>query len=96
MLQIEPKKLEGLIADYITHMKVDQRLSFNTVSLYVASVAHFYSMNDVSLNWKKLAKFKGKKRSIIEDKPYTKEQIRQLLDFSDLRGKMKIFLEQTE
>jgi len=92
MLQIEPKKLEGLIADYITHMKVDQRLSFNTVSLYVASVAHFYSMNDVSLNWKKLAKFKGKKRSIIEDKPYTKEQIRQLLDFSDLRGKCIILL----
>jgi integrase len=89
---LNQRNLGGLIADYITHLKVDQRLSFNTVSLYVASVAHFYSMNDVSLNWKKLSKFKGKKRSVIEDKPYTKEQIRQLLDFSDLRGKCIILL----
>jgi hypothetical protein len=56
MLQIEPKRLEGLIGDYITHIKIDRKLSFNTVCLYVASVAHFYQMNDVILNWKKLSK----------------------------------------
>jgi hypothetical protein len=65
MLQIEPKKLEGLISDYITHMKVDKKLSYNTVSLYVASVSHFYSMNNVILNWKRLSKFKGKRRSVL-------------------------------
>jgi hypothetical protein len=75
MLQIEPKKLEGLISDYITHMKVDKKLSYNTVSLYVASVSHFYSMNNVILNWKRLSKFKGKRRLVVDDKPYSKEQI---------------------
>ena len=92
MLQIEPKKLEGLIADYITHMKVDKKLSYNTVSLYVSSVAHFYSMNSITLNWKRLSKFKGKRRSVVEDKPYSKEQIRQLLDFANLRLKCIILL----
>jgi integrase len=92
MLQIEPKKLEGIISDYITHMKVDKKLSYNTVSLYVSSVAHFYSMNSVTLNWKRLSKFKGKKRSVVEDKPYSKEQIRQLLDFANLRLKCIILL----
>jgi hypothetical protein len=72
MLQIEPKKLDGLISDYITHMKVDKKLSYNTVSLYVASVSHFYSMNNVILNWKRLSKFKGKRRSVVDDKPYSK------------------------
>jgi integrase len=92
MLQIEPKKLEGLIRDYITHLKVDMKRSYNTVNLYVASISHFYQMNDVVLNWKRLSKFKGKKRLVVEDKPYTKEQIRQLLDFADLRTKCVILL----
>jgi integrase len=92
MLQTEPKKLEGLIRDYITHLKVDQKLAYNSVNMYVASISHFYQMNDVSLNWKKLSKFKGKRRLAVEDKPYTKEQIRQLLDFADLRTKCMILL----
>jgi integrase len=92
MLLIEPKKLEGLMRDYITHLKIDKNLSYNTVSLYVASVSHFYQMNDFVMNWKKLSKFKGKKRLVVEDKPYTKEQIRHMLDFADLRMKCIILL----
>jgi integrase len=92
MLRIEPKKLEGLIRDYITHLKVDQKLAYNSVNMCVASISHFYQMNDVTLNWKKLSKFKGKRRLAVEDKPYTKEQIRQLLDFADLRTKCMILL----
>jgi integrase len=92
MLQIERKKLEGLIRDYITHLKIDKKLSYNTVHMYLASISHFYQMNDVTLNWKKLSKFKGKRRLLVEDKPYTKEQIRQLLDFADLRTKCVILL----
>jgi integrase len=91
MLQIERKKLEGLIRDYITHLKINKK-SYNTVHMYVASISHFYQMNDVTLNWKKLSKFIGKRRSVVEDKPYTKEQIRQLLDFADLRTKCVILL----
>jgi integrase len=92
MLLIEPKKLEGIISDYITHLKIDKKYSYNTVSLYVASVSHFYSMNGIILNWKRISKFKGKKRLVVEDKPYSKEQIRQLLDFADLRTKCIILL----
>jgi len=92
MLQIEPKKLEGLLRDYITHLKVDQKLAYNSVNMYVASISHFFQMNDVTLNWKKLFKYKGKRRLAVEDKPYTKEQIRQLLDFADLRAKCMILL----
>jgi integrase len=92
MLQIEPKKLEGLIRDYIIHLKVSKKLSFNSIHLYVAAISHFYQMNDVALKWKKLAKFKGNRRLVVEDKSYSKEQIRQLLDFADLRLKCIILL----
>ena len=85
--EAEPKKLEDKIRDYITFLKVNKKLSPNTVNLYVAAIAHFYSMNNIILNWRRLSKFKGKKRLVVEDKPYPKEQIRQLLDFADLRMK---------
>lgn len=85
-------KLEDRIRDYITYLKVDRQLSFNSVNLYVAALAHFYAMNNIVLNWRRLSKFKGKKRLVVEDKPYSKEQIRQLLDFADLRLKGIILL----
>jgi hypothetical protein len=44
MLLFDRKKLEGLIRDYITHMKIDKKLSYNTVNLYVASISHFYQI----------------------------------------------------
>lgn len=92
LLQEDKHKLEDKIRDYITFLKVDKKLSSNTINLYVAAIAHFYSMNNVILNWKRLSKFKGKKRLVVEDKPYTKEQIRQLLEFADLRVKCIILL----
>ena len=73
-------------------MKVDKKLSYNTVSLYVSSVAHFYSMNKYYFELEETIKFKGKRRSVVEDKPYSKEQIRQLLDFANLRLKCIILL----
>ncbi len=85
-------RLEDKIRDYIVYLKVDRKLSSNSVNLYVAAIAHFYQMNNVILNWKRLSKFKGKKRLKVEDKPYTKEQIQQLLDFADLRTKCIILL----
>jgi integrase len=92
LLLFEPKILEGLISGYITHLRVDKRLSYNSINLYYAAISHFYQMNDTILNWKKLTKFKGKKRLVVEDEPYSKEQIRQLLDFADLRLKCIILL----
>ncbi|MFL6362132.1 MAG: hypothetical protein ACJ709_01645 [Nitrososphaeraceae archaeon] len=85
LLQEDKHKLEDKIRDYITFLKVYKKLSSNTINLYVAAIAHFYI-------WKRLSKSKGKKRLVVEDKPYTKEQIRQLLEFADLRVKCMFLL----
>jgi integrase len=92
MLQFDQKTLEGKIRDYTIHLKVDKKFAYNSINLYIAAVSHFYQMNDFVLNWKKLATFKGKRRLCVEDKPYSKEQIRQMLDFADLRSKCIILL----
>jgi site-specific recombinase XerD len=54
MLLIEQSKLEGLIRDYIVHLKQDKKLAPASIASYVAAIAHFYEMNDVTLHWKKL------------------------------------------
>jgi hypothetical protein len=92
MLQFDQKTLEGKIRDYTIHLKVDKKLAYNSINLYIAAISHFYQMNDVVLNWKKLSTFKGKRRLCVEDKPYSKEQIRQMLDFADLRMKCIVLL----
>lgn len=91
MLAIEPKRLEGLIRDYIIQLKETGRSSA-TITSYLSSISHFYEMNDILLNWKKLNKFKGKHRSVAEDKPYSRQQIKTLLEYATLRDKAIILL----
>jgi integrase len=93
MLQIQPKKLEGLIRDYIIYLKQDKKLASASVSCYISCVSHFYQMNDFTdLNWKKLNKFKGKHRIMVEDVPYTRDQIKLLLERATLRDRCMILL----
>jgi integrase len=84
--------LEGLIRDYIVYLRQERRLSPATVSGYIAPIAHFYNMNDLEIRWKKLKKFKAKHYSVVEDKPYSREQIKTLIDAASLRDKCIILL----
>lgn len=59
---------------------------------YSAAIAHFYEMNDVVINWRKLKKFKGKMRKVVEDVPYTRQQVKALLDRATLRDRCIILL----
>lgn len=87
MLQIQPKKLEGLIRDYIIHLREYRKASPATVASYSSCIAHFYEMNDVVINWKKLKKFKGRYHGVVEDVPYSRDQIKVLVDRATLRDR---------
>ena len=92
MLLIEPKKLEGLIRDYIIHLREDRKVSSATVAAYSSAITHFFEMNDVIINWKELKKFKGKKRQMVEDVPYTRDQIKTMIDLASLRDRCMILV----
>jgi integrase len=87
----DPKKIEGNIRDYIIYLK-NRKLAPASVSLYVTAVTHFYEMNDVIVNWKKIKKYKGKHRAIVEDRPYQKQEIKKLIELAPLRDKAIICL----
>jgi len=92
LLRIEPRKLEGLIRDYIVYMREGKRLAHATMSSRIAAISHFLHMNDVQINWKKIKKYMGKHRNIVEDRPYQREEIKKLIDLAPLRDKAIICL----
>jgi len=58
----------------------------------VAGMIHFFQMNDMTLNWSKLKKFKPKFRNVTEDRHYTREEIKRLIDIASLRDKCIILV----
>ena len=54
LLEKDPKIIQMDICDYITFLR-ENHASPATISLNVAGLAKFYTMNDmISLNWKKI------------------------------------------
>ncbi|MGI0073554.1 MAG: hypothetical protein ACREA3_07060 [Nitrosotalea sp.] len=53
ILTIEPKKLQIMVEDYVFDLK--KRVSPNSIP-YLRGLEHFFTMNDVMLNWKKIYK----------------------------------------
>lgn len=93
LLEIDNIKLEGLIRNYIVYMRQEKKSSPSTVSARIAAITHFFEMNDITLHWKKLKKFKGKFRNITEDRPYSREEVKKLVDSAaSIRDKCIILL----
>lgn len=93
LLLLDARKLEGLIRDFITYQRHERKLAPSTVSSYLSPIAHFYEMNDVTIKWKKLKKFKAKHKTVVEDRPYTREEIKTLVNAAPLlRDKVVILV----
>src|SRR5689334_22112625 len=92
IVSLKPQILEGLIRDYLIYLRHERKLSPGTVESYLTPIIHFYEMNDITIKWKKLKKFRAKYYGVVEDKPYTREQIRKLVDAAPLRDKCIILL----
>jgi integrase len=92
ILQKDPRLIASDIIDFIIYLKNDRKLAPATINLHVAALHHFYEMNDVELRWSKIKSFKDEFHNVVEDRPYTREEIKLLVDRSDLRNKAIILL----
>jgi len=76
LLQIDEKKTQRMIEDYILHLRsIGSSRAKVKISIYALEL--FYSMNDIMINWKKI------KRMIPEEmlsvnRPYTTEDLQKL------------------
>jgi hypothetical protein len=101
----DTRQIEADITDFIISLK-EKHCSLASQQAYLTALIHFYSINDVMVRRKKIAKFLSNDDTVLPDildneeeghhgegdRPYTHEQIAKLLEFSDLRGKAMILL----
>lgn len=82
---------ENQIVAYLMSLR-EKKLSYNSISTRLNAIYHFYDMNDVSLNKKKIKMFKGEYTRKVVDRAYTHEETSKMLDVSDLRAKTIVVL----
>ena len=84
-------EIENMLIDYITKMK-SEGLSTSYINVTLAAIKHLCVMNDIVINARKINKFVGEPTRLQEDRPYTHEEINQLLNVCDLRMKALVLL----
>jgi integrase len=89
-----PKLIQSNIIDYLIELKEKRGLAFKSRCLYSTALHHFYDMNDIYLNWKKINSFIGGDEQIktVKDRPYTYEEIKRLLEKCAERERVVILL----
>jgi integrase len=92
LLIFDQKTTQRRIIEYIIHLKDEKKLSYSSLQGVCTPLRKFYAMNDVTLNWEKIHNYLGAHDKTIEDKAYTKEQIRKLLQFASQRTRILILL----
>lgn len=74
-------------------MSLRQRgLASSSISTMINAIYHFYDMNDVVLNKKKIKMFIGQSPRKVVDRAYSHEEISRILNVSDLRMKSLVLL----
>jgi integrase len=89
LIKQDQKIIEQQIIDYIISQEGVARA---TKSLRLAALVTFYSINDVTLNRKRLGKFLSPRLERVRDRPYTFEEISRMLAVSDERLKVIVFI----
>jgi len=65
-------------------------LSYSYRSAALSALRHYYEMDDILLNWKKISRFLGEVTSDNEIRGYTHEEIAKLLSFSNFKHRAVI------
>lgn len=77
LVKLDPSKINTLLEDWIMHLR--ETLSPNSIPTMYYGVELFFSMNDVTINSKKLRRMFPAKVKRTGDKPYTTEHIQNMV-----------------
>ena len=88
----DSRALQQKIIDYVGFLKRERKLGANAINLYLSPIMHFYAMNDITLNRKKIGRYVPENIRKHTDRTYTREEITRLLEFCDLRDRSIVLL----
>ncbi len=92
LLSRNVREIEQGIIDLLVEMRYKKNLSFSAQNLFLCALTHFFSINDVTINRKKIKKFMSEAENKYEYRSYTVIEIDSLLSISDEREKAIILL----
>ena len=80
------KFIQNQIIEYLILLKnPPHSLRYATRSQYLAAIMTFYDLNEAVLNKKKIYRYLGEEERPIENRAYTTDEIRKMLEISDER-----------
>jgi integrase len=83
------KKLQGTFIEYVIRMKQEAR-SYSSMNNMVAALQKYCEVLDIEINWKKVRGYMPEHTCNHQDKPYTMEELRKLIEIADPRMKAVI------
>ncbi len=84
--------IEQGIIDILINMRYKLQLSFSAQNMFLCALIHFFSINDVTINRKKIKKFMSESENKYEYRSYTAEEIGRLLLTCDERERAIILI----
>jgi integrase len=87
----DTKDLQRNVITFIEYLK-GKNLSYSTIKGYVAGVRHFYESNDIELKWKRVNAHLPIRQRVVDDRVYTHEEIKSMVDIANLRDKAVVLL----
>jgi cell division protein ZapA (FtsZ GTPase activity inhibitor) len=80
------KFIQTQIIDYLIFLKnPPHSLRYATRSQYLAAIMTFYDLNEVVLNKKKIYRYLGEEERPLENRAYSTDEIKKMLEVSDER-----------
>lgn len=92
ILSKSPKEIEYELIAVVEEMKNELQLSYASVKMFINAATHFFEINDVVINKKKIGRFKGENITKYEYRSYTHEEIAQLLSICTERDRAAVLL----
>ncbi len=95
LLDHKPRVLEQMIIGYVENLR-DKGKAHKTIQLHVAAILHFFvTLNDIPLNKRKITRFipsDDDESAAYSDKAYDIDDILRLLNASDIRTNVMVYL----
>jgi integrase len=94
LLDLGKEAIQELVIKYTRSLRdnPEKKYSRSTVNNRIAAILYFLDNNDIELNKRKIRRYFPSDESTNDDRPYTLEEIRQILSVCGLRTKAMILL----
>ncbi|MFZ0554418.1 MAG: hypothetical protein WBL67_18165 [Nitrososphaeraceae archaeon] len=93
LLDYKPSVIESKIIRHIERLK-ERKISYSAIHVSYAAIVHFFEINDINLNTRKIKRFFPQDESdrYSTDRPYSMDEIKQILNKCDIRSRVIILL----